>query len=72
MGSGKVDVLHDATENGNVEIIKMLIDNGYPINDEALWNAASIACSAKNYDAFPNILSTKPVVITFYCFFSIR
>ena len=40
------DALCYAASNGNIEMIKLLVDNGYPLNDKSIYNA--IFAAAKN------------------------
>ncbi|HEY9061657.1 MAG TPA: ankyrin repeat domain-containing protein [Pseudobacteroides sp.] len=54
---GEVNVLFDAAENGNVKIIQMILDHGFPVNDDVLWRAAQRACTKKNYEAFKFFLA---------------
>jgi len=36
---GSVDLLSEAAINGNVKMIKLILDNGYPISNNAIWTA---------------------------------
>lgn len=36
---GSVDVFYEASYNGNIKMIKLILDNGYPLNDNAIGRA---------------------------------
>lgn len=37
--AGSVDVLNEASQNGNIKMIKLILDNGYPLTDNSIGKA---------------------------------
>ena len=48
--AGSVDVLSEAAENGNIKIIKLILNNGYLINTNNKWGAIEQALRNKHMD----------------------
>ena len=47
---GSVDVLGEACDNGDIRMIKMILDNGYPVNDKNLFGATITVLKNKHID----------------------
>lgn len=47
---GLVDVLDAAAKNGNLKIIKLILDNGYPLNNEKINTIIGYGLDSHNYE----------------------
>jgi ankyrin repeat protein len=54
--SGTVDILSEAAGNGDIRMMKLIIENGYTLNEKNIGKAMAAACSKNKVDALKYFL----------------